>query len=600
MRALQLAVAVTIGVATTAPAQQLAAPQQPTERLLILPFMASSADSAGSIAVSDAVRDRVTQLVKNKVMVVPKAKLCEALGQSGFPCNGLLDDQQARQLARFLQVHAYVTGSFAKTGTNLTADVQMIDIASSGIAGRFTATNGNPSTAAALAETIAQRIATTVRLSEGIRNCNEERKKGQFGAARREAQKALVVDPNSTGAYLCIATIFEATRAPVDSVIAAAKLALKGDSCNGTAWEKIASGYQQKTDTLQAAEAYISQLCGEPRNAQKRLAIAQLLRQMKKADRAVQVLNDGLKLTAGDAQLLDMKLTICTEASNFRCALDVWVAKFDHDSALGGDTTFLKPALGAAQQVSDTQALDKFTAAAFRHFPNNVSFIKARAGAHELAGRTDSALVYYKKALAHEPNDAGTSLQIAKQMIDAAVWDTTGQNDTIAVKPRRAAFVARIDSARTYLRPGLSSPDSTQRLAAAVIMLTGGSKLAQARAYPAGYAWLDTLLTSISPKNPADTLGPKQQVRINASFWYGLSSVLTLNGPYQEMTKAKGAARCPDARAVFDRLARTKAALLLGRRVHPPTADQMLGFVAQYERAKASVQNAFKCKPPLN
>jgi hypothetical protein len=34
--------------------------------------------------------------------------------------------------------------------------------------------------------------------------------------------------------------------------------------------------------------------------------------------------------------------------------------------------------------------------------------------------------------------------------------------------------------------------------------------------------------------------------------------------------------------------------------VHPPTADQMLGFVGQYEKAKPSVQAAFKCKPPLN
>ena len=604
MRALQLAVAVTIGVATTATAQQLAAPQQPTERLLILPFMASSADSATSIALSDAVRDRVTQLVKSKVTVVPKAKLCEALGQSGFPCNGLLDDQQARQLARFLQVHAYVTGSFAKSGTTLTADVQMIDIGSSGIAGRFTASNGNPGTAAALAETIAQRIATTVRLSEGIRNCNEERKKGQFGRARAEAQKALAIDPNSTGAYLCIATIFEAQRAPLDSVIAAAKLALKGDSCNGTAWEKIASGYQQKGDTLQAAEAYISQLCGEPRNAQKRLAIAQLLRQMKKADRAVEVLNAGLKLTPGDAQLLEMKLTICTEASNFRCALDVWVAKFDHDTALRGDTTFLKPALGAAQQVSDTQALLRFTEAAIRHFPNHPVYIRARAGAMEQAGKPDSALVYYKKALALEPNDVGTSLQIGKQIIDAAVWDTAAakrlKSDTAALNRLRAAFAAKVDSARPFLRPGLNSPDSTQRLAASVIILTGGSKIAQAGAYDAAYRWLDTLLTILASKNAADTLGPKQQVRINASFWYGLSSVLTLNGPYQEMTKAKGAARCPDARAVFDRLARTKTALLLGRRVHPPTADQMLGFVAQYEKAKPSVQAAFKCKPPLN
>ncbi len=600
MRALQFAVALTIGVATTATAQQLAAPQQPTERLLILPFMASSADSATSIALADAVRDRVNALVKSKILVVPKAKLCEALSQSGFPCNGLLDDQQARQLARFLQVHAYVTGTFVKSGSNLTADVQMIDIGSSGIAGRFTATNGNPGTALALSETIAQKIATTVRVSEQVRACYDDRRKGQFARARGDAQKALTLDANSTAAWLCIATIYEAQRYPVDSMIAANERALKGDSLNGTALQNLFTLYQQKGDTAKAMEALVKQVRGEPRNTQKRLQVAQLLRQAKHFDSAIALLDEGLKVQPGDSQLLELKLTICTEASNFRCALDVWVAKFEHDTAARGDTTFLKPALGAAQQVSDTQNLLKFTEAAVRHFPSNVSFIKARAGAFELAGKTDSALVYYKKALAVNPNDVGTSLQIAKTLVDAAVWDTTGTKDTIAVKPKRAAFAAKLDSAKIYLRPGLSSSDSTQRLAAAVLMLTAGSKLAQAGAYPAAYNWLDSLLTIIAPRNSADTLGPKHQVRINASFWYGLSSVLTLNGPYQEMTKAKGASRCIDARTVFDRLTRTKAALLLGRRVHPPTADQMLGFVSQYEKAKPSVQAAFKCKPPLN
>jgi len=601
VRAFPFAVALTIGVASLAPAQQLAAPQQPTERLLILPFMAASADSAMSIALADAVRDRVNALVKNKVLVVPKAKLCEALSQSGFPCNGLLDDQQAKQLARFLQVHAYVTGTFAKSGSNLTADVQMIDIASSGISGRFTATNGNPGTAAALAETIAQKIATTVRVSEQVRTCYDDRRKGQFARARADAQKALTLDPNSTSAWLCIATVDEAQRLPLDSIIAANVRALQGDSLNGTALQNLAQLYQQKNDTAKAMEALIKQVRGEPRNTQRRLQVAQLMRQAKQHDGAIALLDEGLKVQPGDAQLLDMKLTICTEASNFRCALDVWVAKFDHDTALRGDTTFLKPALGAAQQVSDTQALLKFTEAAVRSHSNNVSFVKARAGAFELAGRTDSALVYYKKALAVNTNDVGTSLQIAKVMVDAAVWDTTGQKDTVAVKPRRAAFVAKLDSAKLYLRPGLSSPDSTQRLAAAVIMLTAASKLGQAAAFPAVYSWTDSLLTMIgfAPRNAADTLGPKHQIRINASFWYGVSSVLTLSGPYQEMTKAKGAARCPQARAVFDRVTRTKAALLLGRRVSPPFADQMLGYAVQYEKAKQSVQAAYKCKPPL-
>src|SRR5437016_12853000 len=448
-----------IGVATTAAAQQIAAPQQPSVRLLVLPFEAASADSAASIAVSDAVRDRVNSLVKNKVMVVPKAKLCEALAQSGFPCNGLLDDQQARQLARFLQVHAYTTGTLVKNGATLSADVEMIDIGSSGMSGRFTATNGNPGTAAALAEVIAQRIASTVRVSEPIRNCNDERKKGAFARARAEAQKALTIDPNSTGAWLCIATIYEAQRMPVDSMVAASERALKGDSLNGTALENIARGYQQKGDTLKAMEAFIRQLAGEPRNTQKRLGIAQLLREMKQYPRAIEVLDDGLKVMPGDAQLLDMKLTICTEASNFRCALDVWVAKFDHDTAARGDTTFLKPAIGAAQQVADTQALLKFTEAGFHHFPNSTVYIRARAGAFELAGKTDSALVYYKKALTVEPNDVGTSLQIAKALVEAATWDTAMANrlksDTAALSRARVAFAQKVDSARTYLKPGL-------------------------------------------------------------------------------------------------------------------------------------------------
>ena len=599
MRALQLVMVLTICAAANATAQL--AVQQPTERFLVLPFQAAATDSAASIALADAVRERLGQIAKSKVQVIPKAKLCEALKQSGFPCDGLLTDEQARQLARFLQVHSYLTGDFQKSGAELSADVRMVDIASSGMAASYHATNGNPGTTAALAEAISQRAWVVIRASENVRECYTQRQGGQFARARQAAQKALLQDSSSVSAWLCIATVYEAQRAPLDSIIAASQHALKADSCNGTAWENIARGYQQKGDTANMLDAFIHQLCGEPRNVAKRLGIAQLLRQMKKFPKAVEVLDAGLKpgITPGDPQLLDLKLTICTEASDFRCALDVWLAKFAKDSALGGDTTFLKPAIGAAQQVGDTAALNKFTAAAVRHFPNNVSYLKTRGAYFEAAGQTDSALAIYRTVLQKDPNDVSTSLLVGKVLIDRAVWDTAGSRDTIAVKPRRAAFVAKVDSARPYLRPGLSSADSGQRLAAAVILLTGGSKLAQAGAYPAAYAWLDTLLTTIAPKSAADTSGPKQQIRVNASFWWGISSVLTLNPVYQEMTKTKGAARCPAAHAVFDRLTRTRAALQLGRRVSPPFADQMLGYVAQYEKAKPSVQAAFKCRPPL-
>jgi len=592
-------VALTVCVATTA-AAQLAAPQAPSQRLLVMPFEASAADSAGSIALSDAVRDRLTALTKNKVLVVPKAKLCEALAASGFPCNGLLDDQQARQLARFLQVHAYLTGKYGKNGNSLAAEVHLIDIASSGMSGSFTVTNGNPGTAVALADSIAQRIAIIVRISEPIRNCNDERKKSQFARARAEAMKALAIDRNSTSAHLCLATVYESQRLP-DSMLVESQRALAGDSLNGSAWENIFRYYQQRNDTTKMVDALIQQLRGEPRNVQKRLGIAQLLRQMTHFDQAIALLDEGLKVAPGDPQLLDLELTICNEASRFTCSARVFYQKAQHDTALGADSTFLKPAIGAAQQASDTVALDFFTAAAVRRFPSNASFHRTRAAAYEMRGKLDSAIVSLNNALKLEPNDVGTSLQIAKTLIDRAVWDTSGVKgpDTAALRLRRAAFVQKVDSAKPYLRPGLASADSTQRLAGAVMMLTAGSKLAQAGAYDGAYPWLDTLLQVIAPKNAADTLGPKHQVRINASFWYGLSSVLTLNRPYQEMTKLKGGARCPGARDVFERLSRTKASLQLGRRVHPPTADQMLGFVRQYEAAKPQVQKAFKCSPPL-
>jgi tetratricopeptide (TPR) repeat protein len=593
-----------LGVASTT-AAQLAAPAPPSQRLLILPFAASAADSAGSIALADAVRDRVAALAKNKVLVVPKAKLCEALKASGFPCDGLLDDQQAKQLARFLQVHAYMLGTYAKKGNTPEADVHVIDIASSGMSGAFHVADANPGTTAALAEMIAQKTTAIVRISEPIRNCRDERGQQRFAKARSEANKALVQDSNSTGAWLCIATIFEAQRAPIDSVIHASQNALRGDSCNATAWENIARGYQQKGDTAKMVDSFISQLCAEPRNVGKYLGIAQLLRQQKNLSKAVEVLDRGLAIMPAEAQLLDLKLTICNETSNYKCSSAIFVEKAKHDTTLVADSNYLKPAIGAAQQANDTIGLMFITAAAVQHFPSNMSFSKARAGAFEMAGNTDSALVIYKKVLASDPRDVATSLQVAKIMIDRSVWDTAAINripraDTAAQRRLREPFAQKVDSARPYLRPGLSSSDSTQRLAASVIMLTGGSKLAQAGAYNAAYPWLDTLLQVVAPKNAADTVGPRFQVRLNGSFWYGLSSTLTLGPRYQEMTKAPKATRCDIAREVFSRLTRTKSALQLGRRVHPPTADQMLGFVGQYEKAKPQVQAAFKCSPAIS
>jgi len=80
---------------------------------------------------------------------------------------------------------------------------------------------------------------------------------------------------------------------------------------------------------------------------------------------------------------------------------------------------------------------------------------------------------------------------------------------------------------------------------------------------------------------------------VSASFWYGLSSVLTLQGPYKRMIDSKN---CEEAKLINERLVRTRGALELGRRIHPPTVDQMLRFLGQYESNMPKVKQAFKCR----
>jgi len=374
-----LVIALMAGAAGSASAQL--AVQVPTEKLLVLAMTAGPGDSALSIALADAVRDRIGQLAKYKVLVITKAKLCEALTASGFPCDVLLDDQQARQLARFLSVSAYTTGSLTRRDATVVANVRVIDISSSGMPAGFSI--ANPGTTAAFAEAIAQRFNTIIRASEQVRECTSSRQRGAFPRALSSAQKALTIDSTSAGAWLCIATVYEAQRMPVDSSIAASTRALKGDPCNSAAWENIARGWQQKNDSLKSVEAFIQQLECEPRNSNRRMQIAQLLRQMKRFQPAADLLDAGLKLVPGDQQMLDLKVRICIEASLWKCAVNGLAEQLAHDSALGKDTTFLNTAIGAAQSAPDTQALLRFTEVAVRNYPTSIRFLKAR-GLHVL------------------------------------------------------------------------------------------------------------------------------------------------------------------------------------------------------------------------
>ena len=579
------------GVAT-APAQL--AVTQPNQKLLLLPLAVHAAgDSVTSIQVMDAARDRLIALARYKVLVVPKSKLCEALTASGYPCDVLMQDGEAGQLARFLQVNAYNTGWLQRSGAKVSATVRVHENGGSGMAALIqVSASGTPQ---AVGDTLAQRLNNIIRAAESARDCQDKRSRGSLPAAIDAARKAIAIEPDLPAAHLCIAVVYEAQRMPLDSMLNEYRRALKGDSLNGQAWESIARIDQQKGDTLAAIDAFIHELGGEKSNARLRIAIAIQLGQLKKYADACDLLKAGLDLNPQDPAMHELRQRLGIEGEQWTCVLEELHAALALDTTKAADSTFINTGIGAAQKANDAGEQVFFTGIATTHFPKNAGYWNARGTAYEAANKPDSALWAYKQSLTLNSSNVATSLLVAEFIVNHAPWDTVAYRaaDSVTKIRLRTQLADRVDSALIYLKPALAAPDtSAYRLKAMLIMLTAGQKISQAQAYDRAYPWLDQLLTLDASANAADTLGPRQQIRIPASFWYGLASIQTLGPPFQKMIKDKS---CTEAKPINEQLVKTRTALLLGRRVSPQLVDQLLTGLGKYEAVMPQVKKAYKC-----
>ncbi len=574
-------------------AQAQLAIQQPTEKVLVLPLQAAAADSAFSIAAADAARSKLESLAKYKAYIVPKAKLCEALGASGFHCDELLEPDEGRALARALGLQAYTVGRLERVDGKPTAHVRIIDIGSSGFARAFTVADA---TAQALGEQIAQRMNGVIRAGEFARECTNYRSKGQLPRAVQAANKALQQDPDLTGAHLCLMLTYEAMKFPPDSQVAVAERALRGDPQNTTALSTIAAAWLQRGDTVKAMEAREREWRANPRNKSLLLGLIQLKRLRKDVAGAVRLVDDGTKEFPGDEQLGDIRTTLCIEAE-LPCAVDALVDQARRDQTKLRDTSFLKVAIGATQQHQRAVECREFAAAATTAAPRSTSFWKARGGCFEMATQQDSALWAYRHAADLDRSDLAGSLLVAKTIIDAAEYDTLRAKsfgaDSAGLLAHRRAFADRLDTARVYLEPALRANDTTAQLNAAALMRSGGEKLVRAGAVDRAYNWLDRTLEVLGQRRPGDAAGGlRDAIRTNASFWFGLASFPSLPGMYQSVAKSKS---CAQAKDFNERLTRTRQALQVGRAVHEPTVQRYLETMTRFDAAMASVKAAFKC-----
>jgi tetratricopeptide (TPR) repeat protein len=460
----------------------------------------------------------------------------------------------------------------------------------------------------AVGDTLAQRLNSLVRAAEAARDCQDKRQKLAFPSALDAARKALQIEPNLPAAHLCVALVYEAQRLPLDSMLNAYQRALKGDSLNGQAWDAIAHLYQQKNDSTHWIDALMHEIGSEPRNARLRMATAVQLGQIHRYAEACDLLKAGLDLNPQDQAMHELRQHLGVEGEQWPCVLQELHAAVAGDSTHAKDSTFINTAIGAAQKANDAAEQMFWTGVATKYFAKNAGYWNARGAAYDAAATAataassppaaayaDSALWAYRQSLALNPSNVATSLLVAEFIVNHAPWDTLAYRaaDTATKARLRTQLADRVDSATPYLKPALAAPDtSPYRLKAMLIMLTAGQKISQAQAYDRAFPWLDQLLTLDAPANSADTLGPRQQIRIPASFWYGLASIQTLGQPFAKMLKDKS---CPQAKPINEQLVKTRTALLLGRRVSAQLVDQLLTGLGKYEAVMPQVKKAYKC-----
>ena len=198
------------------------------------------------------------------------------------------------------------------------------------------------------------------------------------------------------------------------------------------------------------------------------------------------------------------------------------------------------------------------------------------------------------------PDDStvAAGMRQARAMVDSAEWDTASaspcarQRDTVCLRKLRDVFVPRVAGARAYLSAGFASHDSTIWLMTALVAESGGTKLAKAGAYDQAYEWFDQLLTELARDSSGYQISLKQQIRVQASFWFGFADALTLQGPYRQMVESRS---CTTTEIVKHRIQRGLDALEVGASVAPTVAGQMRSILLQYSSHMPKFMPAFAC-----
>ena len=540
-------------------------------KVLVVPFTRPDQDSAMSVMLSNALRERLKIAYSDRFNVIEKRVIDTNIVISGFFVDMPLDPTNARQLGRVLNARLLVEGVILAAGGD---SVQVV-----GRMAEVVGTRPQSATAsvtlerrrvnASTANEIGNRLADYFRSFEPAKSCNLFREANDYAKALDAARNALSRYPASSQALLCMAQVMQAQNASADTILVLLNRAQSSDSMNVVAQWQLARYAEERHDTLALIHAMHHVLIADFANNVVRIDLARLFFSKGMPDSALMVLDTALNRNPNQADLLDMRSRVYSSMRRFPLAgADLArVAELDTGKV---DSAFVFRIVNYFQQAVDTTDLLLWLRRSAERFPSQTNYLYQMQAILWAKGDSAGAVTAIRGFVRALPNEGRGHLVLASYL------SALGQGDS-ALAHAVAAGQA----------------DSTLRPSSAGILFRAGAMKLQAQDYPGAVELLQRA-KDWATGPAAARLAPQ------IAYYLGLGqlqmAVAADNEAQAASTPAQAPARCDAVRRVADLLGQAEANITTGGRTNPEQAQQILVQAIPAYRSRAQVfQRQARC-----
>lgn len=521
-------------------------------------------DSSHAVAIGDAMRNRMEKLAEGQFRVVTRTEMNEALKQFGYPADAILSPLPLRAFAQSLNARVVVVSSVTHdAGGKHTITARLAGLNDD--AGAVVSAPGASENHAELGTRLADGFASALKVYADAKSCVDQSKTAPDKAAQ-SAKKALSVLPTHGLANYCLGQLALARGHKADSAEATGyfQTAVKGDPLSLAAWTQLAAGYEAAGDTSRTIDALKQMLLIAPTNQPLRELAFKKFLSYGHPETAEQVADDGLKLDPSNVDLFELRANARAFRENYSGALQDLEQIVSLDSSKA-DSSFYVKYLVFASQKPDTARLVKWSSAAVRKFPQNLTLLKQVIGAFSQVGLSDSMVGSLNLLVKMDSASAvGFALQEAKNRQD--LKDYKGSDPFVG-------FVAKYG-------------DAQARDGAAAFMLQGVTPMLQP---PQNWqALADSTRAILRLANPAGKVAPI------ANHFLGLALVNLIAAADKQAEAQKS---CDVARSIETLTADATSAFAAAQSyaAQQSARDQMLGYINGLKPRTASMIRVY-CK----